>query len=84
MGLFFAKYDPRVEYFDVIIDRMTDGGVTDCLFRKALPFAGLKYREDDKERPLILQHFAISLFAAAGGVVLAGVALAVEMSLIKK
>ncbi len=80
MGMFFQSHDPRVEYFDLMIGWMTDSGIIDGLFRKHLPFAGLKYQEGMEEHPLILEHFAISLFTALGGLLIAALYFAAEMS----
>ncbi len=79
MGLFFQSHDPRVEYFDVVINWMTDSGIIDGLFRKVLPFAGLKYQEKVEENPLILEHFVLSMIAALAGLVIATVSFAAEL-----
>ncbi len=79
MGMLFQSFDPRVQYFDAVIQQITDTGIIDGYFRKALPYANLIYQENVEEHPLILEHFAISMIVCLVGLFLGGLVFATEM-----
>ncbi len=78
MGMFFQEYDPRVGYFDSVIHRITDTGIIDRLFRKALPFTDIKDSIKVEEEALILEHFAIPPIVCLAGLAIGVIILLAE------
>ncbi len=73
-AMLFKRYDPRVSYFDSVIMRMTDSGVKDYLFRRALPFRDMKdaappIMEEKMYLELFILVFAIASVGIASGIV---------------
>ncbi len=83
MGMFFQNYDPRVEYLDIVIQRIFDTGIMNSLFRKALPHINMKGSIQVKEEALILQHFVIPLFVCLAGLLMGFFIFAAERSTIR-
>ncbi len=80
MGMFFQNYDPRVEYFNGILHRISDTGITNGLFGRALPYINMKSSIQVKEEALILQHFIIPLLVCLAGLLIGLSTFAAERS----
>lgn len=78
MGMFFQSYDPRVDYFDYVIRMITDTGIVNGLFSKALPYADMKNYVKVEEEALILEHFAIPLIVCLAGLLLGAIMFTIE------
>ncbi len=78
MGLLFNRHDPRSDFFNPVINRMTDSGLTDKIFRNATLSAArsLNLRDgsssgNKSDEPLILEHFYIPMWYFSAGIALA-------------
>ncbi len=76
--MFFQKHDPRATYFDGLIQLMTECGIKDYLYRRALPYQDMKDHKENKNERLKIEHFYLVLFAGTVGGLLASIAFIVE------
>ncbi len=57
----FQTSDPRPKYFDPIIRRIQDTGITDFYFKRHMPPRGMKNKADEPNEPIVLDHLFIPL-----------------------
>ncbi len=58
-GIFFRKFDPRIDFFNLVIDAFTEAGIIDRFFDKYFPHKGIKEHENVTEEKLTIEHFLI-------------------------
>ncbi len=66
----FQKYDPRVRYFNVIIEAMKDTGIMDYIFRYSDPYVDIPYVRPIVEEKLHLEHCYLPLAFVASGMLI--------------
>ncbi len=67
----FQKYDPRIQYFNTVIDIARDCGLVDYFFGKEMPPKNLKEPMSKKENALVLEHFQLPLIISAASITVA-------------
>ncbi len=59
MGFFFRKFDPRIVFFDHVIQVLTEAGTMGHLANKYMPQGHIKEHEAVSDDKLTLEHFLI-------------------------
>ncbi len=83
-AMIFKKYDPRVQYFNSVIDHLKDCGLFEAFSQKHFPSKGTKDAEQTVEEPLTLEHFVVPYILLACGLALATMTICAETQFIFK
>ncbi len=70
-AMILKRYDPRVEYFNSVIDYLKDNGLIEAFRQKHFPLKNMKDTEETVEEPLVLEHFVVPFIFLACGLILA-------------
>ncbi len=77
-AMILKRYDPRVEYFNSVIDYLKDNGLIEAFRQKHFPSKGIKDTEENIEEPLVLEHFVVPLIFLGCGLTLATIKILAE------
>ncbi len=78
-AMFFQKHDPRATYFDSLIQLITECGIKDYLYRRALLYRDMKDHKENTNERLMIEHFYLVLIALTVGGLMAIAAFMVEL-----
>ncbi len=77
-AMILKKYDPRVEYFNSVIDYLKDNGLIEAFRQKHFPSKTMKDAEETPEEPLLFEHFVVPFLFLACGLTLATINILTE------
>ncbi len=77
-AMIFKRYDPRMEYFNSVIDYLKDNGLIEAFRQKHFPSKSIKDTEETVEEPLVLEHFVVPFIFLACGLTFATIKLLAE------
>ncbi len=76
--MLFQKYDPRIEYFNQVIDTARDNGLIDHYLGKDMPAKNMKEAVIISNDALVLEHLLLPLILSTTGLLVAQLAFGLE------
>ncbi len=76
--MLFQKYDPRIEYFNKVIDTARDNGLIDYYLGKDMPAKNMKEPVTVRNSALVLEHLLLPLILSTTCLIVALLTFAIE------